>query len=257
MLPRRLMPGWGGATSGEFSMSGHLRSYFSCLVLVGSLSAAPACANPFADLFNIAPREPAATPSAQPECMPRPGNSPGVGQRWVYRRDGHRKCWFLAEGIPTVRKPVHGRVTNRAASLDDEAARRGRSPMIDARAELPSSSPAERAPTPPVGEVKVADASSVFDAGTPALMPAAPVTDLPSGQLTPERAVPLLVEVEKLSESARADSPAVPMGARDEEVHDDARSRMATWLGVLLMTVGGFSMLSSSRALRHAVRLRH
>ncbi|UFS86859.1 hypothetical protein LPJ38_24740 [Bradyrhizobium daqingense] len=129
--------------------------------------------------------------------------------------------------------------------------------MIDARAELPSSSPAERAPTPPVGEVKVADASSVFDAGTPALMPAAPVTDLPSGQLTPERAVPLLVEVEKLSESARADSPAVPMGARDEEVHDDARSRMATWLGVLLMTVGGFSMLSSSRALRHAVRLRH
>ena len=109
----------GGATSGEFSMSDHLRSYFPCLVLVGTLSAAPACANPFADLFNNAPREPAATSSAQPECMPRPGNSSGVGQRWVYRRDGHRKCWFLAEGIATVRKPVHGRATNRAASLDD------------------------------------------------------------------------------------------------------------------------------------------
>lgn len=238
-------------------MSGHVRSSFPYLVLVGSLLAAPACANPFADLFNIAPREPAATSSAQPECMPRPGNSPGVGQRWVYRRDGHRKCWFLAEGIATVRKPVHGRVTNRAASLDDEAARRGRSPMIDARAELPSSSPAERAPTPPVREVKVADAASVFDAGTPDLMPMAPVTDFPTGQLTPERPVPPQADVEKLPEPARANLPALPMGARDEEVRDDARSKTATWLGVLLMTLGGFSMLSSSRSLRHAVRLRH
>jgi hypothetical protein len=129
--------------------------------------------------------------------------------------------------------------------------------MIDARAELPSSSLAERAPTPPVGEVKVADAASVFDAGTPALMPAAPVTDLPSGELTLERPVPPRVEVEKLLESATANSPAMPMDARHEEVRDDARSTMATWLGVLLMTLGGFSMLSSSRALRHAVRLRH
>lgn len=241
-------------------MSGHLRFYFASLLLVGGLSTAPACSNPFTDLFNIAPREPAATSSAQPECLPRPGNSPGPGQHWVYRRDGHRKCWFLAEGIATVRKPAHGRVANRAASADEnEAARQRRSPLIDARAELLSSSPTKGAPpTPPAREVMVADAASVFDAGTPALMPAAPVTDLPTGQLTPKHSVPPQVDGEKLAAAARADSPpAMPMVARNEEVRDEARSWTIIWVGVLLMTLGGFSILSSSRTFRHAVRLRH
>lgn len=186
-----------------------------------------------------------------------PGNSPGPGQRWVYRRDGHRKCWFLAEGIAPVRKPVHGRVANRAARPDENAAaRQSRSPVIDARAELLGASPAEEAsPGPPAREVKVADAASVVDAGTPILMPAAPVSDLPSDQLTPGHSAPPQVDVEKL---ARADlSPVMPMGAHDEQAPDEARRRTATWLGVLLMTLGGFSLLSSSRTLRQAVRLRH
>lgn len=241
-------------------MSGHLRVYFAPLVLVGGLSGTPACASPFSDLFNIAPREPAASSSAQPECLPRPGNSPGPGDHWVYRRDGHRKCWFLAEGIATVRKPIHARVANRAVSSDEnETVRQKRTPMGDARAELLSSSPAEGAPsTSRARELDVADATSVFDPGTPAVMPGAPVTDLPSGQLTPEHAVPLQVDVEKLAAAARADLPsATPIvEARNEEVRDEARSWTATWLGVLLMTLGGFSILSSSRTLRHAVSLR-
>ncbi|PJG55747.1 hypothetical protein CVM73_08905 [Bradyrhizobium forestalis] len=241
-------------------MSGHLRCYFASLVLLGGLAATPAFSNPFTDLFNPAPREPAASSSAQPECLAQPGNLPGAGQRWVYRRDGHRKCWFLAEGVATVRKPVHSRIAHRTVRPDEnQTMRQRRSPVSDARAELPSSATASEArPTAPAREVSVADAASVVDAGTPILMPAAPVSDLHSDQPTPEHFTPPQVDVERLSAAARADlSPAIPMGARDEQAPDEARSRTATWLGVLLMTLGGFSLLGSSRTLRQAVRLRH
>ncbi|MBH5402660.1 hypothetical protein HZZ13_33430 [Bradyrhizobium sp. CNPSo 4010] len=236
-------------------MSGHLRCYFASLVLAGGLTAAPAFANSFTDLFNPAPREPAAPSSAQPECLAQPGNPPGPGLHWVYRRDGHRKCWFLAEQIAPVRKPAHGRVAKRSARPDENAAARQiRSPGIDARAELLSASPAEEAsPTPPAREVRVADAASVVDAGTPALMTAATVTNRPTGPLTPEHSAPPQLDLEK---PARAVSPPT-MPMRNEEAHDEARSRMVTWLGVLLVTLGGFSLLSSSRTLRHAVRLRY
>lgn len=239
-------------------MSGHLRCCFASLVLLAGLAATPALSNPFTDLFNPAPREPAAGASAQPECLAQPGNPPGAGQRWVYRRDGHRKCWFLAEGVAPVRKPVHGRVANRTVRPDEnETMRQRRSPVSDARAELLSSATAgEAQPPSPAREMRVADAASGFDAGTPSLMPAAPVSDPPSDQLKPEQSAPPQVDVEKLSATARADlSPAVPMG--DERARDEARSRTVTWLGVLLMTLGGFSLLSASRTLRQAVRLRH
>ncbi|MGY4352171.1 hypothetical protein ACVWXM_008664 [Bradyrhizobium sp. GM7.3] len=240
-------------------MSRHLRFYFAGLVLVGGLPATPACSDPFTNLFNIAPREPAATSSVQPECFPRPGNSHGPRQHWVYRRDGHRKCWFLAEGIATLRQPAHGRVANRAAtSVENEAEQQRASPVIDAGAELPSSSAAEGAQPPPAREVKVADANSVFDVGTPAPMPAAPAADLPTSQLTPEHPGPPQVDVEKLAAAARADSPpAMPLAAHNEEVRDESRSWTVTSLGVLLMTLGGFSILSSNRTLRQTVKLRH
>ncbi|WP_245266497.1 hypothetical protein [Bradyrhizobium sp. WSM1743] len=164
----------------------------------------------------------------------------------------------MAEGIAPVRKPVHGRVANRAVRPDENAAaRQSRSPVIDARAELLGASPAEEAsPRPPAREVKVTDAAPVVDAGTPILMPAAPVSDPPIDRLTPEHSTAPQVDVEKLSAAARAD-PATPMGAREDQAPDEARSRTVTWLGVLLMTLGGFSLLSSSRAIRQAVRLRH
>lgn len=234
-----------------------MQFYLAGLVLVGGLST-PACSNPFTDSFNIASREPAATSSAQPECLPRLGNSPGPRQHWVYRRDGHRKCWFLAEGTATVRKPAHGRVTNRGSD-ENETEQQRASPLIDARAELPSSSPAEGAqPTPPARELKVAGAASVLDAGTPALKPPAPAADLPTDQFTPDHSVPPQVDVEKLAAAALADSPpAMPVGARNEEVRDEPRSWTVTWLGVLLMTLGGFSILSSNRTVRQTVKLRH
>jgi hypothetical protein len=148
-------------------------------------------------------------------------------QHWVYRRDGHRKCWFLAEGTATVRKPAHGSVAARAASpVENQAAQQRSSPMIDARVELLPSSPVDRAPpTPPARELKVVDAAPFSEASKPALMPARPVADFPTSQLTPEHSVPPQVDVEKLPAAVRADSPAaIPMAAHNEEVRDEPRS---------------------------------
>jgi len=255
MSPRRLVPS--GAQRREFSMSGHLRICFAGLALVGGLSGTPAFSNPFVDFFNSAPHEDAATTSsAQEECLPQPGNSTGEGQRWVYRRDGHRKCWFLTEG--TVQKPVHRRAANRGASPDEtDKARRRRSSVADARAELLRSPPAEAAqPTPLASEIKVADAASV--SSTRGLVPTTPVTDLPAGQLTPEHFVPPQVDVDKLL-AARSDADvtsarsAGPVRMRLAEASDEGTDWIASWVGLLLMVLGVVAILSSSRVLREAV----
>ena len=234
-------------------MSGHLRLYFASLVVVGGLSAAPASSNPLADFFNTATPQPTVTSPPQAECVPRPGTSITGGQHWVYRTDGRRKCWFLAEGIATVKKPVRARVAkDRSASLDENGTRR--SAVVDARAELLRSTPPEQS-QPPVPEMKVADADSSLGTG-PALMSAAPIVDLPN-QLTPEHSAPGQVDAGQLLAAAPADSPQdMPLGARTAEARDEARNWTA-WFGVLLMTLGGLSLLSSSRTLRHAWRLRH
>lgn len=240
-------------------MSGHLRFYFASFVLFGGVSTAPASSNPLSDFFNTATPQPAVTAPLPAECLPRPGTSIPDG-RWVYRMEGHRKCWFLAEGIAMVKKQVNRRVVKDHAASPDEndSARQRRGAVIEARAELLRSAPADRYQrTPPAPEVNVADAAPDLAAGTIAPPSVPPVADLPSGQLTPEQPVPRQVDVEQLLAVAPADSsPAIPMGARNDEARNEARSWKLTWLGVLLMTLGGFSILSSSRTVRHAMRLR-
>lgn len=224
-------------------MSGYLRFCFAGLVLVGGLVAAtPAVSDPFADLFNAAPREPAATSLAQAQCLPRPGNTTADGAHWVYRFDGHRKCWFLTEGIAKVKKTVrHRGAQDRTASLDENGTARPRqSAVVEARAELLRSAPAEPS-QPSAAEIKVADAASVLGMGT--TMTSAVPTDLHGRPFTPEHSVPGQVDVEQLLAPALAGSPpAMPMGARVAEAHDEARRWTATWLGVLLMMLGGFSI---------------
>ncbi|WP_026201974.1 hypothetical protein [Bradyrhizobium sp. WSM2793] len=238
-------------------MSGQLRLYFASLVLVGGFSAAPASSNPLADYFNTATSQPTVTPPPQAECVPRPGTATSGGQHWVYRTDGRRKCWFLAEGIARVKKPIRARAAkDRSASLDENGTTQTRrSAVVDARAELLRSAPPARSQTP-VPEMQVADAAS--DPGTgPTLMSATPIVNLASNQLTPEHSVPGQVDAGQLLAAAPADPPQdMPLGARTAEAHGEARSWTA-WFGVLLMTLGGLSLLSSNRTLRHAVRLRH
>jgi hypothetical protein len=249
-------------------MAGHLRFCFAAFVLPVSLSTSPAYSNPFADLFNVAPQTAAAPASAERECLPRPGKSTAGGQHWVYRLDGHRKCWFqAAEGIAAVKKRVrhYAAKLRGAAPAENETAGRKREAVVDARAELPRSAPAETfRPTPPASELKVADAVSVVATGIAALAPLALVANRATDQPTPDRSTPRQVDVETLLAAAPAASDAVaasvppvppvafPIGKAD----DDGWGWTANWLGMLLMALGLVSVVSSSRVLRGALLLR-
>ncbi len=148
-------------------MSGYLRLCFVSLVLVETLSTAPASSNPLADIFNTAASQPALTSPPQAECLGRPGRSTSDGQHWVYRMDGHRKCWFLTEATAKVKKTVRRRVAkDSTASLDESGSARSRpNRVVDARAELLRSAPAEPAPLPHA-EIKLADAASNLGTST-------------------------------------------------------------------------------------------
>ena len=244
-------------------MSGHLRFCFAAFVLLAGLPTSPASSNPFADFFNTAPRQATPPAPAEEECLPQPGKSTTAGQRWVYRLDGHRKCWFqAAEGIATVQKQVrHSAAKPRVAVPEDnEAAPRKRKADVDARAELLRSSSAETSqPIRLVPEFKVVDAASVPATGTAAFVPAAAVE-----KLTPDHPTPRQVDVETLLSAAPAPSDAVaasvplaaPVAFPIAEAADDGRGWMVTLLGVLLMALGLVSVLGSSRTLREAVLLR-
>jgi len=244
-------------------MAGHLRFCFAAFVLPVSLSTSPASSNPFADLFNVAPQTAAAPASAERECLPRPGKSTAGGQHWVYRFDGHRKCWFqAAEGIAAVKKRVRHYVAKHrgAAPAENETAGRKREAVVDARAELPRSAPAETfQPTPPASELKVADAT-----GVAALAPLKLVANRATDQPTPDRATPRQVDVETLLAAVPAASdavaasvpPAPPVAFAIGKAGDDGWDWTANWLGMLLMALGLVSVVSSSRVLRGALLLR-
>jgi hypothetical protein len=245
------------------SVAGHLRFCFAAFVLLASLSTSPASSNPFSDLFSVAPQTAAAPAPAERECLPRPGKATTAGQHWVYRLDGHRKCWFLAtEGIAMARQRLDRQAAKHrdAASAENETARRKREAVGDARAEFLRSAPAESVqPTPPASELKMVDAASVVATAGAALAPPALVANGGTDQLAPDHPTPRQVDVETLLQAAPAASDpvaaSVPPAPPIAEARDDARGWAASWLGVLLMALGLVSVLSSSRVLRRAPRL--
>jgi hypothetical protein len=255
----------GGATPG-CPMSGHLRFCFGAFVFLAGLSTSPASSNPFADWFNFAPRQataPAAA-EAEAECLSRPGKSTTAGQHWVYRLEGGRRCWFQTDEAMAVKKQARHRAAKPrvTASEENEAAQSKRKAVVDARAELLRSAPAETSPpTPPAPKLKVADAASVVPAGAAALVPPAPVANRVTDQLTLDQATSRQVDVETLLAAAPADAvaasapPAAPVAAPNSEAADDGRGWTATWLGVLLMALGLVSVLASSRTVREATLL--
>ena len=192
----------------------------------------------------------------------RPGKSTTAGQRWVYRYDGHRKCWFqAAEGTATVRKQVRHSVAKPrvAVAEENEAAPRRRKADVDTRAELLRSAAAETSqPMPLAPEFKVVDAASVLATGTAAFARPAVVE-----KLTSDDPMPSQVDVETLLAAAPAPSDAVaasvlpaPLALPVAEATDDGQGWMATLLGMLLMALGLVSVLGSSPTLREAVLLR-
>jgi hypothetical protein len=248
-------------------MSGHLRFCFGAFVLLAGLSSSPASSNPIADWFNVTPKQPAtpASVEAEEECLLRPGKLTAAGQHWVYRLEGRRKCWFQTAEETAVKRQVRHRVAKPrvAASEENEAARRKRKAVVDARAELLRPAPAETSqPTRPASELKVADAASVLATAIAAFVPPTPVENLVTAQPMPERRRPRQVDVEALlAAPATSDQAAtsVPSGAPVAfpivEAADDGQGWNA-WLGVLLMVLGLISVAGSSRIVREAVLLR-
>ncbi|WP_245319918.1 hypothetical protein [Bradyrhizobium sp. LMTR 3] len=198
--------------------------------------------------------------------MPRPGTSTAEGQRWVYRTEGRRKCWFqAAEGTATVKQVRNRAAKPRVAVEENEAARARQKAVMDARAELLRSLPAETSqPAPPAPEPKVVDAASVPATAAAAFVPPATIANRATDQLTPDDLAPRRVDAETVLAAAPAPSdaaavsapPAAPVASPVAEAADDARGWTATWLGVLLMALGLASLLASSRTLREAVLLR-
>jgi hypothetical protein len=252
-------------------MSGHLRFCYAALALLAGFSTSPASSNPIADLFSFTPKQPATPAAAEAEeCLSRPGKSTAAGQRWVYRLEGHRRCWFQTAEETPVKRHVRRRAAKpRVAVSEENDAARKRRAVVDARAELLRPAPMETSqPTRPAPEPRVADASSVLATAIAAFVPPASVENLATDQPTPDRRTPRQVDVEKLLAAAPADRGAVaasvpaaaPAAFPIVAVADDGQGWMATWLGVLLMALGLISVLGSSislsRTLREAVLLR-
>jgi hypothetical protein len=247
-------------------MSGHSRFYFAAFGLLAGLSVSPASSNPLADLFNTTPRQAPEPAPVEETCLSRPGKSTAAGQHWVYRLEGHRRCWFQAAEATAVKKQVRYRAAKPrvTASEEDDAARRKRRPIADARAELlPTTPPEMSQPVRPEPEPKVADAASVLAMGTAAMSPI-PIENLKADRLTSDYRAPRQVDAETLPTATPAAKDAVavsvpaaaPVIFPTAEATDDGWGWMATWLGVLLVALGLASILISSRSLREAVLLR-
>jgi hypothetical protein len=247
-------------------MSGHLRFCFSAFVLFVGLSASPAYSNAFADFFNsnAAPQQAAAPAAAKEECLPLPGKST-AGLRWVYRLDGHRKCWFqTAEEIAVKRQVRYRRAKPPvAAAGETESTQRKRTAVVDARAELLRSAPAETSlPMRIAPELKMVDAAPVPATGVAAFVAPAPIEKLEIDRLTPDHPTGRQLDVETrmaatpATRDAATPLSAVPVAYLISEEVDDARSWTTTWLGVLLMALGLVSIVGASRTVREALLLR-
>jgi hypothetical protein len=236
-------------------MSGYLRFCFVAFFLAG-LSTAPASSNPFDAFFNSAPAEATAPAPVEEECLPQPGKSTADGQHWVYRYDGHRKCWFqAAAGTATAKKPIHHAAGHPvAAPKENESPLRNRKAVVDAREERLSSAPTEATPLAP--QMKVVDAATVPVTGGAVLVPSAPVVAQPATDQL-DHPTPSQVNVETFMAAPSASDavaasvpPVTPVAVPSTEVGVDGGGGTATWLGMLLIALGLVSLLSSSRILR-------
>jgi hypothetical protein len=240
-------------------MSGHLRWYFASFVVLAGGAISPAFSNPFDALFSAAaPAEAPAPAPVEPECLSHPGKATADGQHWVYRYDGHRKCWFqAAEGTVTARTPSHHHAVKQrhVASEEKQVARRQRETVVEARAELLHAAPeqASQSTPPPAPEVKLVDAAA-SPTGTVAIAEAPAVANPVTNQLTADDSTPPQVDVEKLLAAAPTTSApiaaSVPAPPEDvvpaSEVRDAGGGSNATWLGVALLALGAVVLLSSS-----------
>jgi hypothetical protein len=245
-------------------MSGHRRICVTASLLFAGLSTLPAFSNPLTDLLTPAPKEAPAPTPAQQACALQPGKST-PGQHWVYRVDGHRKCWFQAdEATVSVRKQIHLHAVKRSAIVAEEnEAALHKKTALDARAQLLSAAPAG-APQATASTSEAVDTASV-----PAPEATTPVREVPiaapptTDQLTPDRATRPSVDVEMLLAASTLDQDAVasstPPSTPDAPsvASPDDRELTAARAGMLLIVLGFaflFGSLLVSRFLETPIR---
>lgn len=236
-------------------MSERLRFHLAAGLILTALWASPASANPFTAFFNPAPEQAAEPAPAKEECLSQPGKS-ADGQHWVYRLDGHRKCWFLVAEETAAKRPVRRSAAKRRVYADDEnkVAPPHRKAVEDARAELWRQAPAETpqpAPqAPAVKAVDVADAAPVPASGAAALIPPPPVLSK-ADQPKPEDSNPRRSNLESLIAATPADSEATsvsvpvatPVAVPAVETRDERQWWTSPWIGPLLMALGALVLL--------------
>jgi hypothetical protein len=225
-------------------MSGHLRLRFAVCFFTAGLSTSPASSNPFAMIFNGAP---AGRTFAEDRCLARPGKSVANGPHWVYRLDGHRKCWFQVPlDTALVRRLAQHRSPKQAASDAQENARSGLQRSAPRYAAEPNS------PAP----VQFARATTIFSTGIMPLVSGASVPSDPNDQLMLDYVGPPPVPVALL---AAAESDEIPQPApsptmmTSSSIEPGNFEKGITWIGMLLMVLGLISVSSASPTVRAAL----
>ena len=251
-------------------MSGHVRFAFAALLVAGFST--PAAANVITDLFSPAPAPDAATAApaaaAPDDCLRQPGPS-AAGTHWVYRYDGHRKCWFqAAAGSAAAKRAVRRHAAKH--SEENEPLPRGPKAFEDARDEVMKPAPAQPAeaappapaetqqPAPSEPKLTIVHTVPVHLADAAAQVPPAPTpatsgADQPAaGQPASGPSMPRHVDVEKLLADAPAASdevasapPAIPAAAFSAN-RAGGEQRTTSWLGMLLIALGGAALLIAS-----------
>ena len=247
-------------------MSGHLRFGIAAYLLVAAFST-PAASNPLTDLLTPNPppeaAPPAPAPAAQDSCASRPGPA-APGGHWVYRYDGHRKCWFQAEGGGAVSKRAAHVTRRHAAASDDNESEPAKKPVEDARAEMVKAAPAETPQAPPAEPtLRIVHTVPVRLADAEAQVPPPPARDSQgvdqqaadpqaADQPTPAQGASRHVDVEKLLADAPAASSETAFAAVATPIADPGASTsgagewISPWYGALLIMLGGVALLGAS-----------
>jgi hypothetical protein len=186
-----------------------------------------------------------------------------AGQHWVYRLDGHRKCWFQSSEDAVARKFVRRDAVRRrvAAPEETEPAPRGPEAVEDAHAELMNPAPAQPSqPTEPAPTIKILHTVPVGLTDAAGQVPPAPVPARPGvDQLASGQPAPRQVDVDRLLADASAAGdedasrhPATPVAVPFAGTDGDG-DRTTHWLGGLLIALGFVALLGSSRGVRQAL----
>lgn len=238
----------------------HLRVCLSALFVIFVVATWPAHSSPFENPLDskVAPA-PASAPAsspAQPTCLPRPGNSVATGQRWVYHREGQRKCWFQIAEQSQPKKHVQYRPAKPIVAASPEKGTLQREPKKaeDARAEILSVPQTQ--PSAPRIEVAAAAPGQSIE-------PASQLTS-EQGRQAPDSTAELRVDATAaLTNALQADASSTSLYAAASPVHsiseepDDKPGWPATSIAMLLMTLGFGSILGSSRVVRDLVMFRN